>query len=705
MERKHQARKPPSGNTRERLLNEACRIFAERGYRNTRIQEICAAANANIAAVNYHFGGKEGLYKAVWDHALEHAVAEDAAISGPLSADADREWLYEYVRACVRSVFDTGTGGFLRRLMANEAVDPSPVSEEVLAEHLAPRRTELAARLRRMLGPDATAWQIGCCVFAINSQFTALALNRAVRRAIFRNDAPTEAEAEHFVREICAFTMGGIRALRAVPRRPASESASPGAATNSGAARSGTARNGAAAAMKAGAKAGVLAALALLLAPPAVAAPSPTPSRPASPLEALRRAEASRTASSNGSVAVSGEAFTYADRSVILGFVEDFRTALEKELFGTSGPVPGPNSFRTDDYRILVRSDAPDAPASLRSSLLPRVVGEPPHTSLIVSVSGPVSELDSHALGVEIADGLLRLRVLAAARDAIAAGVPSAAAARPRPFPRWFALGLARLTDTALRQSDYDEVAAKAAVGSLPPLAELIAADSPAACSDPAIAAQLVAFWLSRPDRQARFAAIGGALASGVPWSPSLFLLHGIGVESEERGADAFAKFMKERAGKVLTPGSTSAAGAEALLASLRLVPGRDGVPQGAAAPSASTLPPSGSPRGADALSETGQGASFLPPEAIFLPENADWARPVAAALERRVRVAAAGRGAAWGEACDNLADIFAAVASGNPPRDAPAQFKAAELALLATAAEAEDANTATTASTKHVNQ
>ena len=58
-------------DTRERLLRVACRRFADFGYQETRIQDVCRLAGANIAAVNYHFGGKEGLYRAVWDHALE----------------------------------------------------------------------------------------------------------------------------------------------------------------------------------------------------------------------------------------------------------------------------------------------------------------------------------------------------------------------------------------------------------------------------------------------------------------------------------------------------------------------------------------------------------------------------------------------------------------------------------------------------------
>lgn len=52
--------------TRERILDQAERLFAELGFSAVSVRRITQAAHTNVAAVNYHFGGKENLYLEVF---------------------------------------------------------------------------------------------------------------------------------------------------------------------------------------------------------------------------------------------------------------------------------------------------------------------------------------------------------------------------------------------------------------------------------------------------------------------------------------------------------------------------------------------------------------------------------------------------------------------------------------------------------------
>ena len=62
-----------AGETRERILDVAERLFADSGFASTSLRDITAEAGVNLAAVNYHFGSKEALLGAI----LERRIRPD----------------------------------------------------------------------------------------------------------------------------------------------------------------------------------------------------------------------------------------------------------------------------------------------------------------------------------------------------------------------------------------------------------------------------------------------------------------------------------------------------------------------------------------------------------------------------------------------------------------------------------------------------
>ncbi len=146
--------------TRERLLEAAGEVFAQKGYREATIREICSRAGANIAAVNYHFGGKERLYAEVLRYVDDMGAGKHPPIPPSQSGLTPEEQLGWFVRRFLERVFDTGRPSWHERLMNREMVEPTFALDELIERNIKARAKTLQGIVRAILGPDATAQQV-----------------------------------------------------------------------------------------------------------------------------------------------------------------------------------------------------------------------------------------------------------------------------------------------------------------------------------------------------------------------------------------------------------------------------------------------------------------------------------------------------------------------------------------------------------------
>lgn len=142
---------PSSSEIRSRILREAAQTFALKGYQGASVRDITSAAEANVAAVNYHFGSKADLYREVLRQALERSCFEATDESGKGRAGSREERLTALLSNIFDS-FDEHQGSLLHQILAHEEAAPSGVLGPILGDLLRPRHAALVAALAKEAG-------------------------------------------------------------------------------------------------------------------------------------------------------------------------------------------------------------------------------------------------------------------------------------------------------------------------------------------------------------------------------------------------------------------------------------------------------------------------------------------------------------------------------------------------------------------------
>ncbi|MGH2359985.1 MAG: CerR family C-terminal domain-containing protein [bacterium] len=159
-----------SRSTKQRLLEAGGEVFAEHGFRDATVREICQRAGANIAAVNYHFGDKERLYAAVWQYAVACAI-EKYPPHLRLSDDATaEERLDAFIQSFLLGILDEGRPSWLGKLRAREMAEPTKVLDTLVEEAIRPRHALLMSIVRDLAGPGVSDEEIRLCAFSIVGQ-------------------------------------------------------------------------------------------------------------------------------------------------------------------------------------------------------------------------------------------------------------------------------------------------------------------------------------------------------------------------------------------------------------------------------------------------------------------------------------------------------------------------------------------------------
>ena len=149
--------------TRRRILESAEIEFADHGFDGVSVRQIALRANVPIALISYHFGGKEGLYKAIFE--MRSPMIIDERVTGlrlaEMESDRDRkvEMIVKAVLVPNLHMRSTERNSSYSRILAREVSDPKSHDRQVIADLFDPIAYKVMDALQRAM-PERTIEEI-----------------------------------------------------------------------------------------------------------------------------------------------------------------------------------------------------------------------------------------------------------------------------------------------------------------------------------------------------------------------------------------------------------------------------------------------------------------------------------------------------------------------------------------------------------------
>jgi AcrR family transcriptional regulator len=195
------------------LLEVAGPIFANRGYQATTIREICAGARVNVAAINYHFGDKLGLYTEVLQQSVR--AAQVLAVHSALDQTIPPEdMLRALIRARLRSINGRDLPDWHSRLLAHEFAQPTPALRQLVGKLTRPIYKRLLELMGGMIGMPSNDDNTRLCAISVVGQVLAYVLPGPLLAEIWPELKMTPEQVERIADHIADYSLSYLRDFR-----------------------------------------------------------------------------------------------------------------------------------------------------------------------------------------------------------------------------------------------------------------------------------------------------------------------------------------------------------------------------------------------------------------------------------------------------------------------------------------------------------
>ncbi len=160
--------------TKEQIITVAERLFADKGFAGTTLRSVVNEAGVNLAAVNYHFGSKEELFRAVVARFARPVVEQELSLLSELKAGAELPSVDEILTALLQpslEILSEGEGSRLvrARFMGRCRTEPEPI-QSIADQEFAPVTEAFLDLLQRVLPEQSRSqlwWKLDLVIAAL----------------------------------------------------------------------------------------------------------------------------------------------------------------------------------------------------------------------------------------------------------------------------------------------------------------------------------------------------------------------------------------------------------------------------------------------------------------------------------------------------------------------------------------------------------
>ena len=207
----------PKKSTKEKILDAAEAVFAKNGYAGATVREICDLAGANVASVNYYFGGKEGLYTELCQ-TLFRAIFYQFPVTRDFPENTSpEERLAFFVEGMLNRLLEQMAGEDVPKksqLLARELAAPTKVMDSLVEEFVRPTSKILMEITRQILGPQVEEREVSKCLMSLVGQCFYYGLARPIFNRLDLLDLTEPGIIKDLAGHITRFSLAGMKAVR-----------------------------------------------------------------------------------------------------------------------------------------------------------------------------------------------------------------------------------------------------------------------------------------------------------------------------------------------------------------------------------------------------------------------------------------------------------------------------------------------------------